>query len=80
MLGVERRPGMNVRGLLILLSYVIVILLVCMGWLGCTPAPKRVVVDSPRLAFALVFLGVCAVFCSSIGGTCLVKASRRKKD
>lgn len=47
---------------------------------GCATTPTPVVVDSPRLATALIFLGVCAVVCSSIGGYSLITASRRRKD
>lgn len=47
---------------------------------GCTPTPKAVSVDAPKLAFALMFVGVCAVLCSSIGGYSLVRASKRRKE
>lgn len=46
---------------------------------GCAQAPQVVQLDAPRLAFALMFVGVCAVLCSSIGGFSLVKASQRKE-
>lgn len=55
----------------------LLIVILCMA--GCIEAPARVVVDSPRLSFALVFVGVCAVLSTSIGGACLVKACRAKK-
>ena len=43
---------------------------------GCAHAPKAVMVDAPKLAFALMFVGVCAVLCSSIGGFSIIKASQ----
>jgi hypothetical protein len=47
---------------------------------GCASQPKSVKIDAPRLAFALMFVGACAVLCSSIGGFCLVRASKRRKE
>ena len=61
------------RGI-ILLSLLMVVVI---GLSGCAHAPKAVMVDAPKLAFALMFVGVCAVLCSSIGGFSIIKASRR---
>lgn len=47
---------------------------------GCAPQPKAVKLDAPRLAFALMFVGVCAVLCSSIGGFSLVCAAKHRKE
>lgn len=61
-------------------ALMILLVLAVLSCSGCAPAPKAISVDAPKLAFALMFVGVCAVLCSSIGGVSLVKASRRKKD
>lgn len=47
---------------------------------GCVPQPRAVKVDAPRLALALMFVGVCAVLCSSIGGFSLVRAAKHRKE
>ncbi len=62
-----------VRLFLMLLWIIVLILL----FSGCAVA-SPVNVDAPKLAFALMVLGVCGVLCSIIGGFSLVKASRRR--
>lgn len=48
---------------------------------GCAPARQSVSLDAPKLAFALMFVGVCAVLCSLIGGFALVRSTKnRRKD
>ncbi len=76
-LGVEGRCRMKLSNPHVLSILVVLAVLSCSG---CAPSPKAISVDAPKLAFALMFVGVCAVLCSSIGGVSLVKASRRKKD
>jgi hypothetical protein len=47
---------------------------------GCSPPkPTSVKIDAPMLAFALMFVGFCAVCCSSIGGFCLVRATKNRR-
>jgi len=57
------------------------LLLVCLMLFltGCAPSVQSVAIEAPLLAFALMFIGVCAVVCSSVGGVSLVKASRNAK-
>lgn len=45
---------------------------------GCNDATP-VQVDAPQLAGSLKWVGVCAVLCSTIGGLCLVIASRNRR-
>lgn len=68
-------PILNwIRLFLMILGVIVLIML----FSGCAPAAKVVTVDAPKLAFALIVLGGCAVTCSLIGGISLVKASRSK--
>ncbi|RRJ94321.1 hypothetical protein Ga0100231_008080 [Opitutaceae bacterium TAV4] len=39
---------------------------------------KPVEVDAPKLASSLKWVGTCAVLCSTVGGICLVLASRNR--
>lgn len=45
---------------------------------GCQDQ-KPVTVDAPHLAYSLRWVGVCAVLCSTIGGVCLVLATRNRR-
>lgn len=40
---------------------------------------KPVEVDAPKLASSLKWVGTCAVLCSTVGGVCLVLASRNNR-
>lgn len=59
----------------------IIILAICVliGLAGCNESKQAVQVDAPQLAYALRWVGVCAVLCSTIGGVCLVLASRNRR-
>ncbi len=46
---------------------------------GCNEPTQPVQVDAPQLANSLRWVGVCAVLCSTIGGVCLVLASRNQR-
>ena len=57
-----------------------VFLLTCVLLLaGCNEPNAPVQVDAPQLADSLKWVGVCAVLCSTIGGVCLVIASRNRR-
>jgi hypothetical protein len=46
---------------------------------GCDRTVSPVSVDAPLLAAAMKWVGVCAVLCSTIGGACLVIATRKRR-
>ena len=51
---------------------------VVIGLAGCNEQNQPVQVDAPLLAYSLRWVGVCAVLCSTIGGVCLVLASKNR--
>jgi len=59
----------------------VVTLYVALGLTGCNepvkPPPPPQIIDAPRLAEALKWLGGCGVICSFLGATALIIASRR---
>lgn len=61
-----------------------VVACVVIGLAGCDmghppPPPPPPVIDSPKLAASLKWLGSCAVICSALGATGLVLASRNHR-
>lgn len=56
-----------------------VVICVLIGLAGCNEPTQAVQVDAPQLAYSLRWVGVCAVLCSTIGGVCLVLASRNRR-
>jgi hypothetical protein len=64
------------KRIIILAAAVICVLI---GLAGCNEQNQSVQVDAPQLASSLRWVGVCAVLCSTIGGVCLVLASRNRR-
>lgn len=72
----ERRSDVKTR--IVVFAFIVCVLI---GLMGCTPRqpPAPQVIDAPRLAAALKWVGCCAVICSALGASALVIASRNRR-
>ncbi|EIP96376.1 hypothetical protein OpiT1DRAFT_00791 [Opitutaceae bacterium TAV1] len=82
------RPGQRSHSRAVICGFPVLLLVAMLGLSGVLagcglgqppPVPSRQIIDAPRLAESLKWVGSCAVLCSLLGGVALVIASGRRR-